>query len=99
MSLAGCSPPPATLPPLTGTSTPIFLPTPTPSPVPSLTETPQIMPTPLSPAEQQAIDAQLIQAAESGDPRAVLALLAAGQISTRRMKEAAPRSWLPRTRT
>ena len=36
------------------------------------------MPTPLSPAEQQALDAQLIQAAESGDTLAILSLLAAG---------------------
>jgi ankyrin repeat protein len=36
------------------------------------------MPTPLSPAEQQSLDAMLIQAAESGDPRAVRLLLEAG---------------------
>ena len=80
--LAGCSPPPSTLPSATGTGIPksTFIPTVTvsPSPEPSITETPQIMPPPLSPAEQQALDAQLIQAAESGDPRAVLSLLAAG---------------------
>src|SRR5689334_7915687 len=76
--LAGCSPPPTTLPPVTGLSTPTFLPTLPPTLAPSITETPQIMPTPLSPDEQQALDAMLIRAAESGDMPAVVSLLQAG---------------------
>ena len=78
--LGSCSPPPATLPPVTGTPVPtaMFTPTLTPSLEPSITETPQIMPTPLSPAEQQTIDTQLNHAAESVDTADVLSLLATG---------------------
>ena len=78
--LAGCSPPPATLPPVTATGIPTstFLPTLTASLEITITETPQIMPS-LTPAfDQGTLDAMLIGAAESGDPRAVLLLLAAG---------------------
>ena len=78
--LAGCSPPPGTLPPVTGTgiSTPTFFPTVMQSPETSITETPQPMPTPMSAAERQALDAMLIQVAEAGDTPAVLSLLASG---------------------
>ena len=78
--LAGCSPSPATLPPLAGTasSTSTFTSPTIQSPEPSITETSQPMPTPMSAAEQQALDAMLIQVAEAGDTPAVLSLLGSG---------------------
>jgi len=75
--LAGCNVAPATLPPVISLpiSTSTFLPQPqeTAIPVP-----PQTTPTALLASDQQAMNAKLIQAAESGDIPAVLTLLQEG---------------------
>src|SRR5690349_10442069 len=74
--LISCNSTPTTLPLATGTET--ATPTAIESPATIITETPPTMPTPLSASDQQALDAMLIQAAESGDTSAVLSLLEAG---------------------